>query len=61
MPVNYNLRPRKQPKKSNKVCIYCGHFAESVASASVNCPSCKKRGLRKAFDNNEVADADKEE
>jgi ribosomal protein L40E len=42
----YPLRKNKGPTKVQKMCMYCGHMAGKVMSAAVNCPKCKKRGLR---------------
>ena len=43
------LKKKKGPTKVKKMCVYCGHMAGEVMSAAVNCPKCKKRGLRTIY------------
>ncbi len=49
MAMKYQLPKKKGPTKVNKVCLYCGHYAEQVHSATVNCPKCRKKGMRTAY------------
>lgn len=45
----FPLKKKAGPTKVEKLCVYCGHIVKEAMSAMVNCPMCKKRGLRTVY------------
>lgn len=43
------LKKKREPTKVRKMCVYCGYMAGEVMSAAVNCPKCRKKGLRTIY------------